>query len=91
VLKGAKDFDGPRTLLYRRFEQQLTDRRIEQSVFQTKSDDKTGPFNHYMNNEYRIESFYNGRPLSIWEMKNKTVYRKCAEMLCDFNFNKEVN
>ena len=33
----------PKTLLYRRFIQELTDRRIEQAVFKTKAEDSTGP------------------------------------------------
>lgn len=90
VLDQHTEFDGPKTLLYRRFEQQLTDRRIEQSVFQIKSDNGSGPKNYFMNNEYRIESFFNGRPISIWEMKNKTIFRTCARTLCDFNFDKIV-
>jgi hypothetical protein len=32
-----------KTVLYRRFEQTLTDRRIENTVFQLKSDDGSGP------------------------------------------------
>ena len=33
----------PRTLLYRRFEQDLTDKRIEQGIFDIKSKNETGP------------------------------------------------
>jgi hypothetical protein len=30
-------------VLYRKFEQELTDKRIEQSIFEVKSEDGTGP------------------------------------------------
>ena len=33
----------PKVLLYRRFEQDLTDKKIEQAIFETKSADGTGP------------------------------------------------
>jgi len=37
------DLKSPRTLLYRRFVQELTDRRIEQTVYAIKAEDGTGP------------------------------------------------
>ena len=68
----------------------MTDRRIENTVFNAKSEDGTGPKNLYFCNEFRFESFYNGRPLSIWEMKNQHVSGRIAELLCDFNFSPGV-
>jgi hypothetical protein len=54
----AEEIKEPRTLLYRRFEQDLTDRRIEEAIFRAKSDDGTGPKLYFMNKEYRIEGFF---------------------------------
>ena len=76
----------PRTILYRRFEQDLTDKRIEQAIFETKSEDGTGPKLFFQNDTYRIEGFFEGRPISIWEMRNPFVYLKYADMICDYNF-----
>ena len=81
-----EDIKEPRTLLYRRFEQDLTDKRIEQGIFDIKSQNGTGPKLHFQNFVYRIEGFFEGRPLTIWEMRNKTIYRKYANMICDYNF-----
>jgi len=83
----AKNINEPRTLLYRRFEQELTDRRIEEAIFRTKSDDGSGPKLYFMNSEYRIEGFFEGRPISIWEMRNPLIYLEYARFICDYNFN----
>jgi hypothetical protein len=76
--------------LYRRFEQDLTDKRIEEAVFKIKSEDGTGPSLYFMNSEYRIESFYPGRPITIWEMRNQNIYTKFAEIICEYNFSENV-
>ena len=79
-----------KALLYRRFEQNLTDKRIETSIFKAKSDDGSGPKLFYQGEKYRIESFFEGRPISIWEMRNQQIYIKYAEMICDYNFNESA-
>ena len=76
----------PPVLLFRKFEQELTDRRIEQAIFQTKSDDGTGPKLFFTDGTYRIEGFFHGRPISIWEMRNASIFLNYAEMICDYNF-----
>ena len=35
---------------------------------------------------YRIEGFFDGRPITIWEMRNPMIYTKYAEMMVDYNF-----
>lgn len=77
-------------LLYRRFEQDLTDKRIEQAIFESKSEDGTGPPLYFQNKEYRIEGFFEGRPISIWEMRNPMIYLKYAEIICDYDFDKKA-
>ena len=79
-----------KVILYRRFEQDLTDKRVEQAVFLTKSEDGTGPHLYFQNKEYRVEGFFEGRPISIWEMRNPLIYKKYADMICDFNFDKKL-
>jgi hypothetical protein len=46
-----------------------------------------GVHNYFMNLEYRIESFFDGRPLKVFELSNKIIMKSFAEMCCDFNFN----
>ena len=36
---------------------------------------------------YRIESFFEGRPLTIWEMRNPTMMKLFARKIFEFNFN----
>ena len=40
-----------------------------------------------MNKDYRIEGFFEGRPISIWEMRNPLIYLEYARFICDYNFN----
>jgi hypothetical protein len=37
------DLKEPRTLLYRRFVQCITDKRIEQAIYKTRAEEGTGP------------------------------------------------
>lgn len=43
-----------------------------------------------MSYEYRIESFWNGRPMSIFEMRNPMLLNTITKQLCDFNFDHKV-
>lgn len=38
--------------------------------------------------EYRIESFFHGRPLTIWELRNPLLQKIYMQKLVAFNFNK---
>jgi len=44
--------------LFRKFEQDLTDKRIERAIFNIKSIDGSGPELIYENEEIRVESFF---------------------------------
>ena len=68
----------------------MTDKRIEEAIFKTKSDEGTGPKLYYMNSEYRIEGFFEGRPISVWEMRNPVIYLDYARFICEFNFSKSA-
>jgi hypothetical protein len=45
---------------------------------------------YYYNNEYRIEEFFEGRPMSIFEMRNSIFLKKIAETICDYHENVEL-
>jgi hypothetical protein len=76
----------PKSVLFRIFEQELTDRRIEQAIFKVRSEEGTGPKLLFQDDKYRVEGFFEGRPITIWEMRNPTIYRAYAEMICHYNF-----
>lgn len=50
-----------------------------------------GVHNYFMNQEYRIESFFDGRPLKVFELSNKVIMKAYAEKCCDFNFNEGIS
>ena len=63
----------PKNLIYREFKQNLVDLRIDRIMFEAKSADGSGPKLYFQNERYRIEGFFAGRPLSIWEMRNPVI------------------
>ena len=44
----------------------------------------------YQNSKFRIEQFFEGRPLTLWEMRNPMIYKNFARNICDFNFNSQA-
>ena len=80
----------PSTLLYRKFECEICDKKVEATVFKSMSDQSLGPKLHFQNDEYRIESFFDGRPISIWEMRNPVVMKVLAKKIFEFNFNQDA-
>ena len=87
VLKEVGEID---KLLYRKFECLIVDKQVESIIFQSMSEQNLGPKLYFQNSEYRIESFFDGRPLSIWEMRNPVFMNAYAKSICDFNFNKHA-
>ena len=78
------------TVLYRKFECLVVDKEIEAMIFKSMSDQNLGPKLIAYTPTYRIEEFKEGRPLSIWEMTNKTMIGYVMRSLCDFNFNRDA-
>jgi len=80
----------PNVILYRTFECQIVDFRVENAVFKTLSDQKMGPRCYYQCGEYRVEEFFHSRPLTIFEMRNDIFMKAFAEKICHFNFNQKA-
>lgn len=66
------------------------DKKIEQAIFIAMSEDGTGPRCFYQDEQIRIEEFFEGRPLTIWEMRNPMVAATYARKVCDLNFSKRA-
>ena len=49
------------------------------------SDSGLGPKLIYANADFRIEHYIEGRPLSIWEMRNPYIMKKVARVIYDFH------
>lgn len=79
------DPDTPRQVLYRKFENDHIDKKIEEVIFRTMSAKRMGPRFIFQNSEYRIEQFIEGRPLSIWEMRNPHIMKIFAKAVHDMH------
>ena len=75
----------PRVLLYRKFECEIVDKQIEATVFKAMSDSGLGPKLVFQNSEYRIESFFDGRPLTIWELRNPVIMDRYVQAIFDMH------
>jgi hypothetical protein len=51
------------------------------------SDGNLGPKMFFQNDKFRIEEFFEGRPITLWEMRNPMIFGNFAGKICDFNFN----
>ena len=49
------------------------------------SDSGLGPKLIFANEVFRIEHFVDGRPLSIWEMRNPQIMKQVARAIYDFH------
>lgn len=77
-------------LLYRKFSSKLGNKSVEAIIFKHASERGIGPKLIFQNGEYRIEEFLNGRPLTIWELRNPYIYGQIARMIFNFNHNTAI-
>jgi len=77
-------------LLFRFFECAIVEWNMENEIFQSLSDQGIGPKLYYQNNVYRIEGFFQSRPLTIFEMRNDIFMEAYARKICDFNHNQKA-
>jgi len=54
------------------------------------SDDGSGPLLIGQNETFRIEGFIDGRPLTIWELRNPIIQLEYAQVICHFNFDSNM-
>jgi hypothetical protein len=78
------------SVLFRRYEQDIIDKKVEQAIFKAAADAGIGPKMFYQDDKFRIEGFFNGRPITLWEMRNPVIASTLAKEICDFNFNEEA-
>ena len=80
------DDEVARTVFYRRYEQKVVDKRVEQAIFQAQAEEERGEKLYFQDDEFRVEGFFHGRPLSLWEMRNPMIFENYARLICQFNF-----
>lgn len=79
------------TVLYRLNENDLADSKFEEAIFAAASEAGVGPKLLYQGDGYRMESFFEGRPLTIWEMRNPYFLLKFADIIFQYNFNTKMH
>ena len=77
----------PRKLLYRKFECEVVDKQVEAALFRCMSEAGLGPLLIHGSNLFRIEGFIEGRPLTIWEMRNPIIMEETVKAIYDFHNN----
>ena len=80
----------PDALLYRKFVCAVIDKEVEAAIFESMSDQGLGPKLFFRNEQYRIEGFFHGRPLTMWEVRNPRMMQLVATAICEFNFNADA-
>ena len=83
--QALKESVKPNIFLYRKFECEIIDKKIEGTVFQAMSDQELGPKLYFQNEEYRIEGFFDGRPMTVWELRNPKMASCAAKAFYDFH------
>ena len=71
----------PKAVLYRIFLCEVVDKELESIVFNSMSDKGYGPKLYFRNSEYRIESFFEGRPLTIFELRNPHIIKLAVQAM----------
>lgn len=44
----------------------------------------------YQEGDFRLEGFFEGRPISVWEMRNPTIMMTFCDKIFDYNFNTAI-
>ena len=75
-----------RVFLYRKFECTVNNKEIEAIIFQNMSEKNLGPKLVFACDEYRIEEFFDGRPMTIWEMSDPVIMKIMARKIFEHHY-----
>ena len=81
---------GAQTILYRLIMNDLANSEIERVIFRVASDEKVGPKFLHEDKDYRLEGFFEGRAISVWEMRNPTLLNTFCDKIFEYNFNEAI-
>ncbi|CDW75206.1 choline kinase [Stylonychia lemnae] len=77
----------PKTIFLKFFhENPYVNRALEIDIFSHLSNQGKVPKLIYQGTEYRIEEYISGRQLTVFELRNRTIYNKVAEFLCNLHY-----
>lgn len=68
----------------------MANRKLEQRIFAFQSGISKCPKLIYQSDSYRLEEFYSGRTLTIFELRNDLIIERTAKLICEFNWDPEL-
>lgn len=77
-------------IVIRFFESKAADFLTEEKIFQMFGDRGWGPKEIEKTDTYRVEEYIEGRPLTHFELRNPFIAKKCMELICLTNYDKEL-
>jgi len=83
----------PRKVLVRIFADtsKIINQRKERAIFSEVANQGMGPKVIVESDDFRIEQFIESRMLTNFELRNRTLMRIFAELLCDFHYSKNLD
>lgn len=69
----------------------MSDFDTEKLVFDYIGQIGLGPVQIERTDVYRVEEYIQGRALTMTELRNPLLIKKCVEGICDLNYNKDLN
>jgi len=83
--------DPENKIVIRFFESKAADFATEASIFREMGNRGVGPREIESSDVYRVEEFINGRPLTMFELRNPFIARKTMEIICETNYDPQLN
>lgn len=84
------DGSASRDILYRKFECEVVDKNMEAALFKSMAEAGIGPGLIHQADAFRIEKFFQGRPLTIWEMRNPVVVEEFVTAIFSMHTNRDA-
>lgn len=81
---------GKVSILYRSFTNAIANKEVEAVVFKVCSEQNIGPKLLHQGTDFRLEEFFEGRPISIWEMRNPIIMNAFLEKIFRYNWNEQL-
>eukprot|EP00347_Sterkiella_histriomuscorum_P000878 403374177 len=78
-------------IVIRFFESKAADFKTEASIFKLMGERGWGPKEIEHTEQYRVEEYIDGRPLTTLELRNPFVAKKAMELICETNYDPTLN
>ena len=78
-------------IIIRFFESKCADFMTEDRIFRLFGERGWGPKEIERSDTYRVEEFIDGRPLTMFELRNPYIGKKVMALICNTNYDAELN